>query len=354
VEVDINGLRAFAPASGMDLHPANANFVGLVGQRLEFKVIQYEKQGRDVVVTRRPLLEQEAHEKRKQALSVLEAGAEMEGVVRTVVEWGAFLALPGAENLEGLLHASEASHDPRARLVDLVKPGDRFAIKITKIDDKGKIWLSRKALLPDPWAEAKEKYAPGAKHTGKVARVETFGVFVALDDDLDGLIHVSDLSFKRVEHPSEVVKVGDEIKVVVQHFDFKHKKIALHPALPDDEPPQRVSRGAHIQAEVVKANEKGVEMRILGVTGRGARGFLPPGQTGTQRGTDLRKVFKAGQRHDVKVIDLDPRRGEPKLSLRAHKEDEERSAHRDYQKKMKSEANFGTLGDLLKQKFGGG
>ena len=354
VEVDINGLRAFAPASGLDLHPANANFAGLVGQRLEFKVVQFEKAGRDVVVSRRPMLEKEAHERRKKALALLSEGAEMQGVVRTVVEWGAFVALPDAENLEGLVHISEVSHDPRIKIADTLKPGDKFPVKITKIDDKGKIWLSKKALIEDPWGEAKQKYTPGSQHDGKVTRIEKFGVFVQLDDDVEGLIHISDLSFKRVEHPDEVVKVGEDVSVVVRHFDFRNRKIALHPALKGehaDEPRQKVARNAHVDAEVIRGDTAGVHVRVLGVTGREARGFIPAGQTGTQRGTDLRKYFKPGQKLSLKVIDLDPRRGEPKLSLRGRKEDEERKAHREYRQQFKAEANFGTLGDLLKAKL---
>ncbi|HEU5073258.1 MAG TPA: S1 RNA-binding domain-containing protein, partial [Polyangiaceae bacterium] len=354
VEVDISGLRAFAPASGMDLHPANANFSGLVGQRMDFKVVQFEKQGRDVVVTRRPMLESEAHERRKKALALLQEGAEMQGVVRTVVEWGAFVALPEAENLEGLVHASEISHDPRVRVTDAVKPGDKFAVKITKIDEKGKIWLSRKALMQDPWAEARKKFATGSRHQGKVVRLEKFGAFIELDSEIDGLIHVADLAFQRVEHPSDVLSVGQQVDVVVRHFDLKNRKINLHPALTDkhaEEPEQKVTRNAKVQAEVIKGDTAGVQVRVLGVTGRTARGFIPAGQTGTQRGTDLRKVFKPGQKLDLKVIDLDPKRGEPKLSLRALHEDEERKAHREYRQKVKEEAKFGTLGDLLKAKL---
>ncbi|MEO6603180.1 MAG: S1 RNA-binding domain-containing protein, partial [Polyangiaceae bacterium] len=186
VEVDIDGLRAFAPASGMDLHPANANFADLVGQRVEFKVVQYEKSGRDVVVSRRPMLEAEAHERRKHAITLLQEGQVMNGVVRTVVEWGAFVALPEAENLEGLVHASEASHDARTPLTELFRAGDRIEVKITKIDERGKIWLSRKALIEDPWAVAKQKYAQGSVHKGKVTRMEKFGAFVELEPNIDG------------------------------------------------------------------------------------------------------------------------------------------------------------------------
>lgn len=354
VEVDIEGLRAFAPASGMDLHPSQANFLALLGQRLDFKVVQYEGQGRDVVVTRRPMLEAEAHERRKHALTLLTEGQVMKGVVRTVVEWGAFVALPEAENLEGLVHASEVSHDARARITDLLAHGDEVEVQITKIDDKGKIWLSRKALLEDPWGEAKEKYKTGSRHQGKVAKLEEFGAFITLEDGVDGLLHVADLAFNRVEHPDKVLTLGQDVDVVVHHFDTRTKRIALHLAPSPEreaEAPQRVARNANVKVEVVKAEPAGLVVRVLGVTGRGARGFIPAGQTGTQRGTDLRKTFKVGTLLDTLVLDVDPRRGEPKLSIRALKDDEEKRAHREYRKQLAAEGGFGTLGDLLAKKL---
>lgn len=354
VEVDLEGLRAFAPASGMDLHPSQANFLALLGQRLDFKVVQYEGQGRDVVVTRRPMLEAEAHERRKHALTLLTEGQVMKGVVRTVVEWGAFVALPEAENLEGLVHASEVSHDARARITDLLAHGDEVEVQITKIDDKGKIWLSRKALLEDPWGEAKEKYKTGSRHQGKVAKLEEFGAFITLEDGVDGLLHVADLAFNRVEHPDKVLTLGQDVDVVVHHFDTRTKRIALHLAPSPEreaEAPQRVARNANVKVEVVKAEPAGLVVRVLGVTGRGARGFIPAGQTGTQRGTDLRKTFKVGTLLDTLVLDVDPRRGEPKLSIRALKDDEEKRAHREYRKQLAAEGGFGTLGDLLAKKL---
>lgn len=355
VEVDIDGLRAFAPASGMDLHPANANFAVLVGQRVEFKVVQYEKGGRDVVVSRRPMLEAEAHERRKHAITLLQEGQVMNGVVRTVVEWGAFVALPAAENLEGLVHASEASHDTRVPLTELFRAGDRIEVKITKIDERGKIWLSRKALVEDPWAVAKQKYAQGSQHKGKVSRLEKFGAFVELEPGIDGLLHLSDLSLERIEHPEAVLKLEQEVEVLVHHFDPRSKKLTFHLAPKPEhanEAPQKIIRNALVKAEVIKGEAAGVLVRLMGVTGRAARGFIPGAQTGTARGTDLRKVFKPGTVLDLKVVDLDPRNGEPKLSLRGFKEDEERRAHKEYRAKLKAEGGFGTLGDLLKARLG--
>jgi len=356
VEVDVGGVRAFAPASGLDLHPANANFTSLVGQRLEFKIAQYDKAGRDVVVTRRPMLEAEAHERRKHALGLLTEGQVMTGVVRTVVDWGVFVALPDAENVEGLVHVSEASHDSRADLSELFSHGDKIEVKILGIDERGKIWLSRKALVEDPWGQARRKYAQGSRHTGKVTRLEKFGAFIELEPGMDALLHVTDLSFERIDHPKDVLKEGQDLEVVIQYFDVRTKKIGVHLAPPPeqaDEPHQKVARGALIKAAVVKGESAGVVVRVLGVTGRAARGFIPAGQTGTPRGTDLRKGFKPGTVLDLKVLDMDPRSGEPKLSVRGYKDDEERRAHREYRQKLKAEGGFGTLGDLLKQKLAG-
>jgi small subunit ribosomal protein S1 len=354
IEVDIMGLRAFAPASGTDLHPANANFAALVGQRLDFKVIQYEKSGRDVVVTRRPMLEAEAHERRKHALTLLTEGQVMEGVVRTVVDWGLFVALPEAENLEGLVHASEASHDPRPRLLEQFKPGDRLQVQITKIDEKGKIWLSRKALVEDPWSSAREKFSGGTRHQGTVLSLENFGAFIELEPGVEGLIHVSDLSFDHIEHPSEKLKVGDSIEIVIAHVDGRNRKLVLHLAPPPeqaDEPAQKIVRNANVKVEIVKIESSGLVVRVMGVTGRAARGFIPAGQTGTPRGSELRKSFKQGARIDAKIVDIDPRRGEPKLSIRGLAEDEERRATREYRQKVKAESSFGTLGDLFRKKL---
>lgn len=354
VDVDISGLRAFAPASGMDLHPQNANFASLVGQRMDFKVTQYANNGRDVVVTRRPMLEAEAHERRKKALEILSEGQVFQGVVRTVVEWGAFVALPEAENLEGLVHQTEASHDPRARMTELFKHGDKIEVQIVKIDERGKIWLSRKAVLPDPWKEAREKYPVGARLTTTISHVESFGAFCQLEG-IEGLIHAADMALDKGQKPADLYKAGAETEVVVHQFDLRNHKIALHPApqgAQADEARQKVVRNGSVKVEVTKAEPAGLVVRVLGVTGRAARGFIPAGQTGTARGADLRKHFPTGQQFMAHVLDVDPRRGEAKLSISRFHENEERSAHREYRKKLAEESSFGTLGDLLRKSMG--
>lgn len=352
LEVDLGGLRAFAPASHVDLrHGADLHY--LVGQRLPFSVTQYAKKGRDIVVSRRKELEEEQRKVRAEALSAIEPGAVLKGIVRKVVAWGVFVALPDAGNVEGLVHLSEASHDRGARMAELFKPGAEIEVKVLRVDEKGKLWLSRKAVTADPWEAAKEKYAPGTRHKGKVARLQPFGAFIELEPGIDGLIHTADLTMKPIQHPSEVVKVGDEIDVTVSNCDPAGRRIGLHPALAEgeeQEPRQRVQQGRTVKAAVVQVTDGGLVVRVLGVTGRSARGFIPAGHTGTQRGTDLRKEFPIDMQIEAKVIEVDPRRGEAKLSIRALKEDAERQAYQQYRAGVAREAKFGTFADLMKQK----
>ena len=351
LEVDLGGLRAFAPASHVDLrHGADLGF--LVGQRLDFVVTQFAKKGRDIVVSRRRMLEEESRKARVEALSALEPGTVHQGIVRKVVAWGVFVALPDVGGAEGLVHMSEASHDRGARLTDLFKPGTEIEVKVVRVDEKGKLWLSRKAVTTDSWDAAKDRYAPGTRHKGKVARLQPFGAFIELESGIDGLIHTADLSIKPIQHPSDVVNVGDEIDVIVSNCDVSGRRIGLHPAPPEgeeSEPRQRVQQGKSLKVAVTQVTEGGLVVRVLGVTGRSARAFIPAGHTATQRGTDLRKEFPIGTQLDAKVIEVNPRRGEAKLSIRALKEDSEKQAYQQYRAGVAREAKFGTFADLMKK-----
>ena len=349
VEVDIDGLRAFAPGSHMDTR-LGADLHYLVGKRLNFVVTQYGKKGRDVVLSRKKFIEVESKAARIQALAKLDIGGELEGIVRSIVPFGAFVDVGG---IEGLIPLAEMSHNRSDTPHDVFTVGEPTKVKIVKVDEKGKVWLSRKATMPDPWLEAVKKFAPHTKHKGKVVRLQPFGAFVELEPGIDGLIHTSDLSLKRIEHPSEVVKVGDEIDIVVSSVDAHAHKIALHPAPTGEaegETPQRVVLHKPVKVKVVLVEQNGLVVRVMGATGRNARGYIPAGGTGTARGTELRKVFSIGQELEAKVVDIDPKRGEVKLSVRALNEDTERSAYKTYQAQVKKEAKF-TFGDLLAKKL---
>ncbi len=260
--------------------------------------------------------------------------------------------MPEAGGVEGLVHMTEASHDRGARLNDLFKAGAEIEVKVLRVDEKGKLWLSRKAVVADPWDAVKEKYSVGSRQKGKVARLQPFGAFIELEPGVDGLIHAADLSIKPFEHPREIVKVGDEIEVVVVSCDPHSHKIGLHPAPPpgeEVEARQRVQPHKVLKVAVAQITEGGLVVRVLGVTGRSARGFIPAGHTGTPRGSDLRKDFPLGAQFDAKVLEIDPRRGEAKLSIRAVKEDAEKHAYQQYRAGVAREAKFGTFADLMKK-----
>ena len=354
VELDADGLRAFAPGSHVDLK-LGADLSYLVGQRLSFKVMKYAKNGKEVVLSRREQLEEQATQNRKEGLALLQTGSVVDAVVRSIVDWGVFVAIPSANNIEGLIHVSEVSHERNAKLGDLFKVGQKTEVKILRIDDKGKLWLSRKAVSGDPWEAAADKLGVGTRHTGRVARMQPFGVFVELLPGIDGLIRTSDLSLRRINDPSEITSVGEELDVIVVHLDMKQRKVGLHPALAADveEPRQKVAPHRTVKVEVVSPEPAGLIVRVLGVTGGAARGFIPAGHTGTARGTDLRKEFPVGAQFDAKIIEMDVRRGEAKLSIRALKEDSEKAAYNEYRTKVARESKFGTFGDLFAKRRNG-
>ncbi len=348
IEVDVDGLRAFAPGSHVDLR-MGADLSHLVAQRLPFFVTEYAKRGRDIVLSRKTIVEEEARKARTEALAKLKVGEELDGIVRSVVAFGAFVDVGG---IEGLVPLQEMSHNRADGPSDVFKVGEPTRVQVIKVDDRGKVWLSRKATVPDPWQKVAQKYAQGTRHPAKVVRLQPFGAFVELEPGVDGLIHTQDLSVKRIELPDEVVKVGDAIEVVVAHIDPSQHKIALHPAPQGDEAneaPQRVAPHKPVKVRVVGIESGGLVVRVLGVTGRNARGYVTSAGTGTPRGTELRKAFHVGQDIDAKIVEVDPRRGEVKLSIKALSEEQERSAYQQYRQQLKAEARF-TLADLIGKK----
>jgi small subunit ribosomal protein S1 len=351
LEVEYNGMRAFAPASHVELMPGG-DLSGLLGEKLSFIVTHYGKKGRDVVLSRKDMLEKEYGEKRQVELAKLEPGMVCKALVRNVLQWGAFAALPDYGDVEGVIHMSEVSHDRGERLDRILSPGQEIEVKVLRVDEKGKLWLSRKATIEDPWATVAQKYSVGSIHRAKIARLTEFGAFIQLEPGIDGLCHVADLSFEPVEHPNKVVREGDELEVIVAGVDREKHKVTLHPAPPEEErgmPRPKIALNHMIKVQVKQIKEAGLGVRIIGLTGRSSRGFIPAGQTGTPRGTDLRKTFPIGTTLDAKVIEFDPRRGEARLSIRALKDDEEKNAYREYRKKVAREATFGTFADLLKK-----
>ncbi|MFI5301130.1 MAG: S1 RNA-binding domain-containing protein, partial [Polyangiales bacterium] len=353
VEVDVDGLRAFAPASHLDLK-LGADLIPYIGQRLSFDVVQFAKRGREFVLSRKAQLEILQKAERDVILETLPVGEVVKGIVRSIQPFGAFVDIGG---IDGLVPLQETSHT-FAPIREVFKIGQEVEVRILKIDEKGKVWLSKRAAEKDPWDGAAERFARGTKHKGKIVRLQPFGAFIELEPGIDGLLHIKDIDApKRLEHPSEVLKVGEEIEVVVSNADIANHKIGLHQASRHEHaaagptaPSQRLALHARVKCMVESQDINGLMVHIVGHTGRNAKAFIPAVATGTAKGTDLRKAFPVGKELEAKVIELDPRKG-CRLSIKALATDEERQAFKSYQNEVKQASKFGSLGDLFAKKL---
>ena len=356
LEVDLGGLRGFVPASQVDLRFVEDQSQ-FVGQRLKFRVT--EIRGGNAILSRRALLEEERAAQAAELRKRLEVGAQLEGTVTSVRDFGAFVDLGG---LEGLVHVSELSHARVAHAQDVVKPGQRVKVQVLRIekDDKGhdKIALSLRALEQDPWDAARPQLKDGARLWGKVARLQPFGAFVELFPGVDGLVHVSALSDRHVQHPREVVKEGETIQVQIESVDDAQKRVALRRISEDEaqgkEAPKPERQKRARVGDVVDATVDKCEAFGVSVHWDGGKGLVPNAELGTPRGSDNKKTVPPGTQFKAQVVDIDDR-GRYRLSRAAAERAEGVSDYREYQrqmnKKMPPGKGFGTLGDLLRAKL---
>lgn len=223
--VDIAGARAFLPGSQVDLRPVR-NLDGMKGQELEVRVIKLNKKRGNIVVSRKQLLEEEVSEKRSKTLEQLSEGSILTGVVKNLTDYGAFVDLGG---IDGLLHITDMSWGRLTHPRDLVQVGDHIQVKVLKFDkDKQRVSLGFKQLTPDPWLDAAERYPIGARVRGRVISVTDYGAFIELEQGIEGLVHVSEMTWsKRMKHPSKIVNVGDEVEAVVLNVNPTDRRISL-------------------------------------------------------------------------------------------------------------------------------
>ena len=222
--VDI-GVKAFLPGSQIDLTPIR-DLDSLVGKTFTFKIIKINHRRGNVVVSRRALLEETRDKKRQTTLSTLSEGQLIEGTVKNITDYGAFLDLGG---IDGLLHITDISWGRVGHPSDMFSIGDRIEVLVLKYDrESGRISLGVKQKTPDPWTKVEEKYPEGSRVQGKVVSLTDYGAFVELEPGVEGLVHVSEMSWTHeVRHPSRVVNVGDPIEAQVLHVDQRSRKISL-------------------------------------------------------------------------------------------------------------------------------
>lgn len=222
--VDI-GVRAFLPGSQVDMHPVR-NLDSFKGEEIEVRVIKVNKRRGNIVLSRKAVLEEEYYKKKEETLKSLEEGKIVQGIVKNLTDYGAFIDLGG---IDGLLHITDMSWGRVNHPSDLFKIGDEVEIKILKFDRlEEKVSLGYKQLTDDPWLTAGERYSKGARVQTRVVSVTDYGAFVELEEGIEGLIHISEMSWnKRLKHPSKMVEVGDEVEAEVLDVDVENRRISL-------------------------------------------------------------------------------------------------------------------------------
>ncbi|HLV61348.1 MAG TPA: 30S ribosomal protein S1 [Fredinandcohnia sp.] len=224
LSVDI-GVKAFLPGSQVDIRPVR-NLDQFIGQEFDFKVIKFNKRRGNIVLSRRVLLEKQREELKKETLEKLQEGAVLKGVVKNLTDYGAFIDLGG---IDGLLHITDMSWGRVGHPSELFNVGDETEVVVLKFDPESeRVSLGLKQIQEDPWHRADEKYPVGTRVKGKVVSLTDYGAFVEIEQGVEGLIHVSEMSWtKRVKHPNKILEVGDEVEAVVLDIDPKAKRIAL-------------------------------------------------------------------------------------------------------------------------------
>ena len=225
MSVDLGGLKAFLPGSHIDLKPVK-NFDSWVGTEHSFKILKYNLKNGNIVVSRRAILEEERERKKKRLLDMLKEGLVLEGVVKNITDYGLFIDLGG---LDGLVHITDMSWGRVKHPSENYRVGDRIKVKVLHFDrKKERVSLGIKQLTPNPWNRASERYPIGKRVKGKVVSIADYGAFVELEEGIEGLIHISELSWsKKIKHPSQVVKIGDMVETVVLNIEPEKKRISL-------------------------------------------------------------------------------------------------------------------------------
>ena len=224
LSVDI-GFKAFLPGSQVDLRPVR-NLEHLLGERMQFKIIKFNKRRGNIVLSRRALLEKEREQRRRETLETLEVGQIVDGVIKNLTDYGAFIDLGG---IDGLLHVTDMSWGRINHPNELFHVADQLKVKVLKFDPESeRVSLGLKQIQPDPWIDSAHKYPIGKRIQGKVVSLTDYGAFLELEPGVEGLVHVSEMSWvKRVKHPSKIVNLGDEIDAIVLDIDEGNRKISL-------------------------------------------------------------------------------------------------------------------------------
>jgi len=354
-EIDLSGTRAFCPLSQIDLQFCEKPEAH-VGARYPFRIMEIKEKGRNLVVSRRALLEEEQERKSKETLAMLKPDLECEGKVTKLTEFGAFVDLGG---VEGMVHVSEISHARINRPSEVLAPGQTVKVKVLKMEsDKSgrqRIALSIKALEPDQWDKGLD-LQEGEIIRGKISRLTDFGAFVEVVPGVDGLVHISEISYERVSHPSAVLHEGEMVDALITGIDPVARRISLSikeamikkqmGGEEEGSEKARLQVGQVLKGVIEDSKPYGLFVRLPQL-GTRVRGLLPAEELKSSEKGDFKKRFPRGKEVRVEIISIDDR-GKIRLSQKVMEEREDRQEFEQFIQKEKKEGDFGTLGDLLK------
>lgn len=320
IVVDLFGVDAFLPGSQIDIKRVT-DFDQYVGQTLPFKIIKLNKSRRNIVVSRRVVLEEEKERQRQKILAELEKGEVREGVVKNITDFGAFIDLGG---IDGLLHITDMSWGRISHPSELLAPRDKLKVKVLDFNEnKERISLGLKQLTPCPWDDVEEKYPVGEKVQGKVVSMTDYGAFVELEEGVEGLIHISEMSWtQHIKHPSRVLAVGDVVEVVVLNVDKEGRKISLGLKQVEPDPwltlDQRCPVGSKIVGKVRNLTNFGAFMEVE----EGIDGLVHiSDMSWTRRVSHPGEIVKKGDNVEVVVLKIDKQNRRISLGYKQAQED---------------------------------
>jgi small subunit ribosomal protein S1 len=304
LSVSLRGVKAFLPGSQVDLRPVR-NLDRMIGETHKFKIIKFNKRRGNIVLSRRALLETERQTMREETLRSLTEGQVIEGIVKNLTDYGAFIDLGG---IDGLLHITDMSWGRLSHPSELFQVGDKVRVQVLKFDaDSERVSLGLKQLQPDPWVNVKDRYPIGLRLEGKVVSLADYGAFVELEPGVEGLIHISEMSWtKRVKHPSKMVAIGDMVAVLVLDVDEENRKISLGMKQIEPNPwsllEEKYPQGTKVNAVVRNVTNFGV---FVGIE-EGIDGLIHVSDISwTQRVKDPRELYKKGDEIESMVLKVD-------------------------------------------------
>lgn len=303
MSVDI-GLQAFLPGSQIDLKPVR-DFDSLINTTHDFKILKYNRRRGNIVLSRRAILEEERLALKKETLKILEEGAVLDGTVKNITDYGLFVDLGG---IDGLLHITDMSWGRVGHPSEMYKIGDAIQVKVLNFDpETEKVSLGLKQLKPDPWTEADARYPVGTRVHGRVVSLADYGAFVEVEEGIEGLIHISEMSWTRkIRHPSQIVKVGDEVEAVVLNIDTNSKRISLGLKQTEPNPWEVIGEkypvGTTIEGKIKNITDFGV---FIGID-EGIDGLVHISDISwTKRIKHPSELYKKGQEVQAVVLNID-------------------------------------------------